>query len=346
MKEKFLTLEQNLCAARIFLNTFGFRLEDIEEIDAFTHIKIYDKNMNSVGELHFDNGKVIITAKYNDGTLNASYNLAKIRGFIDYESNNALYGEWSSNIEFKIQNSKNTNISGEFLINTSIDSQFGISCTCHPLLKYEVPNQGNITIKILRDGLTFGAEINSNNYSERINVRPWDSINGFLLHEIRNGEYNPKTGFPYRKYVGIFNGGDLGETKETLRVFLLEEENNKELNHHSEYVPKITISNPEDELVQKGMLMKKIDDSTFRKIREIKELLLIDDISLLDNLISLCTDSYTNEEIQALLGIERKPLTFQDGSKELTRSYFGLEKTNPFSISQEQQKKLLKRKEC
>lgn len=344
MKEKYLTLEQNICAARIFLNTFGFRLEDVNDIDSFSKIKIYDKNMTPVGQLYFDNGKVIISAKYNDSTLSASYNLAKMVGFIDYECDKALYGEWSSKIEFQIQNNQNIDITGEFLINNTIDSQFGISCTCHPLIRYQVPNKGNITIKILRDGLTFGAEIDSDNYSEKIHIRPWDDINGFLLHDIKSGEYDSKTGYPYRKYAGVFKGADVGENKDKLRAFLIEEEYNKELNHHSEYIPKINSNNPTDEIIQKGMIMQKLDSSATEKIGELKQLLLIDDISLLDNLVSVCYGNHTNDELQALLGIKRKKLTFQDGSEDLTKSYFGIEKTNPFFISIEEQKRLLK--EC
>lgn len=342
MKEKYLTLDQNLCAAKIFLNTFGFRLEDVSELDAFSKTKIYDKKMNPVGQLYFENGKVIMNAKYNESILSASYDLAKICGFIDYESNNALFGEWSSKIEFQIQNSQNVDINGEFLINNTIDSQFGISCTCHPLIRCEVPNKGSITIKILRDGLTFGAEINSESYNERIQIRPWDDINGFLLHDIKSGEYNSKTGYPYRKYAGVFKGADFGEDKDKLRAFLIEEEYNKELNHHSEYIPKINSHNPEDEIIQKGTIMQTLDNSAFEKIGELKQLLVIDGVSLLDNLVGICYGNHTNDELQALLGIERKKLTFQDGSEDLTTSYFGIEKTNPFSISKEQQKKLLK----
>ena len=38
MVEKYLTLEQNTCAARIFLNTFGLTLEDVSNINEFSKI--------------------------------------------------------------------------------------------------------------------------------------------------------------------------------------------------------------------------------------------------------------------------------------------------------------------
>ncbi len=46
MVEKFLTLEQNICAARIFLNTFGLILENINKVNEFSKIKIFDKAVN------------------------------------------------------------------------------------------------------------------------------------------------------------------------------------------------------------------------------------------------------------------------------------------------------------
>ena len=60
MGEKYLTLEQNMCAARIFLNTFGFIMEDVSELNESSIIKIYDKSMNNIGQLCFNNGKVMM----------------------------------------------------------------------------------------------------------------------------------------------------------------------------------------------------------------------------------------------------------------------------------------------
>ena len=73
MQEKYLTLAQNTCAARIFLNAFGLKLENIMDIDEFSVFKIYDKDMNEVGKLHFKNGKVMIAANYNNCLLYSFY---------------------------------------------------------------------------------------------------------------------------------------------------------------------------------------------------------------------------------------------------------------------------------
>lgn len=343
MKEKYLTLEQNACAARVFLNTFGFVLDNINELDEYSKIKIYDKSMNTVGQLYFDNGKVIMTAKYSNSTLMASYNIAKIFTFCDKECDNALFGEWSSKINFQIQNNENTNINGEFLIESTIDTQFGISCLCHPLINYQIPNKGNISIKILRNGLTFGVEIISENYEETIHIRPWDDLNGYIKHIIKKGEYERNKGYPYRKYAGIFAGGSCDEYKDKLHIFLEEYEYDNILCFHNEFVQKTNKNTISEELIQKGRLMQNLDNSLTEKVNELKKLFLIDNISILDNLISVCYDSYTDEVLNALLGVERKNVVYQDGKENLRDSYFEIGKESHF-FPLEQQKQLLKKR--
>ena len=51
-------------------NIYNGGVRMVEVINSNDDLKIYDKEMNTVGELYFDNGKVIINAKYNK-----SYNI-------------------------------------------------------------------------------------------------------------------------------------------------------------------------------------------------------------------------------------------------------------------------------
>ena len=87
--------------------------------------------------------------------------------------------------------------------------------------------------------------------------------------------------------------------------------------------------------------MKDLDPDMFEKIKNLKPLLSIGDVSLLDNLITVCYDSYSDEEIEALLGIRRNKMNYQDGADGLKESYFGIGQDSQF-LSVEQQKKLLK----
>ncbi|MBE6138823.1 MAG: hypothetical protein E7173_03680 [Firmicutes bacterium] len=339
MGEKYLTLEQNICAARIFLNTFGFILEDVEELNEFSKIKIYDKSMNDVGQLCFNNGKVIMAAKYSRSTLTARYDIAKIFGFVDIESNNAIFGQWSSKIDFQIENNT-TNINGQFVIANTVDSQFGISCRCHNLMTLNTPDKGDITLRILRDGCVFYFEFNTENYNETIEFKP---ISEFIRHVITKGEYNQaKHQYPYRKYVGVFNAAENGEDKDKLNMFLSEEQDGNLLNYRRDLVEKVDKDNYREMNIQRGLLMKQLDSDMLEKVQLLREMFTIDGVSLLDNLISVCYDSYTDEELVALLGTERPTPVYQDGSGNLTDSYFGIGKENKF-LSLEQQKRLLKK---
>lgn len=343
MDEKYLTLEQNTCAARIFLNTFGFTLENVDDVNELSKIKIFDKAMNEVGELHFDNGRVIMSASYNNSMLEASFDIAKMWGFVDRECGNALFGQWSSKIAFQVQKSNNVKLSGEFLIGSSADSEFGLSCLCHPLINCEIPERGNIILKILRDGSTFSLEIVAGENYEVIDVRPWDWLNGFLLHDIKKGQYDEeKHAYPYRRYAGIFNGAERGENKDKLHVFLNEEEYRIQLAFRNEFPPKVGDDNSKETLLQKGRLMQDLDPDMFERIKKLREVLSIGDVSLLDNLISVCYDSYTDEELSALLGLNRKRMNYQNGADNLVKSYYGIGISNCF-FPLEAQKRLLKK---
>lgn len=339
MNEKYLTLEQNICAARVFLNTFGLILENTSEVNEFSKIKIFDKKLNTVGELHFNNNKVIMLANYNDSMLEASFDIAKIWGFVDRECGNALFGQWSSKIAFQIQKTNNIKLSGEFLIGCSADSEYGITCSCHPLINYKGPKKGNIILKILRDGSIFRLEIVAGENYEVINIRPWDC----LLHDIKKGKYDEeKHSYPYRKYAGIFNGAEIGENKDKLHVFLNEQEYHNQLAFRNEFPQKVGDDNSREILLQKGELMKDLDPNMFEKINELREVLSIGDISLLDNLVSVCYDSYTDEELSALLGVNRQKMIYQNGADSLVNSYYGIGISNCF-FPLEAQKRIVKK---
>ena len=68
--------------------------------------------------------------------------------------------------------------------------------------------------------------------------------------------------------------------------------------YHNEYVPKINKDESSEAVIQKGLLMQKLDNEPIRKINDLRQLLLIDDISLSDNLRSVCYDSYDDKEIK------------------------------------------------
>lgn len=345
MDEIYLTLEQNLCAARIFLNMFGFVLENSNDVNEFSKIKIFNKRMSEVGYLYFDNGKVVISAEYDNATLKADYGMPKVTSFVDVECKTAdfaLFGEWVSTINFEISGNDTNEFKGEILIDSSIDTEFGVNCICHPLISCSIPDKGEFTMKILRNGLMFGLDIKTNDSRERIEVNPWDDLNGFFLHDIKRGIISEeKYLYLYRRYAGVFNGAEKGEKKDKLHVFLKEKNQGEVTDYYNEFIQKVGKDDSRKSLIQKGSLMKQLDASAFQRIEELRKILVVDDVSLLDNFISVCYDSYTDDEIEALLGMKRERMQYQDGAGKLINSYFGIGNKNIF-LPPEEQKKLLK----
>jgi len=348
MAEKYLMLEQNIPAARIFLNIFGFILETAEDINQFSKLKIFDLEKQEIGSLHFQDGKVMMLVNYHDNVLEASFDIAKIWGFVDVEGNpkthhNAgLFAQWSSKITFHIQKIDHIQISGELSIASSADSSFGVTCRCHPLIQCEVPDKGTILIKMAREGYAFYSQFSSENYREEIDIDPDDWLNGFIRHVTYSGKYDSKTySHEYERYAGIFNGAECGEDKNKLQVFLTEERNGNRISFHNELVKKAGSDDSNELFIQKGMLMQQLDQDMFQKIASLKKILMLHDISLLDNLVSVCYDIYTDEVVNALLGLERKPMCYQDGAISLVHSYFGIGSNRPF-FPEEVQKRLIK----
>ncbi len=328
MEEQFLTLAQNTCAARIFLNTLGLILENVSDINQFSKIKIFDDKMQEVGITSFSDGVVNMHANYNGNILNAHFNLAKAYSLIDIEEKIDLFGEWSSNISFELIRQNLPTLTGEILIKSSMDTEFGVSCRVHPIINFQIPS-GNVTLKLLRDGCIFELDIKKDNYHETIEIMPFDEINGFIKHVITNGEYNrERYQHEYRKYAGIFAAGKENDHK--LHVFLLETNWDKQLNLINEYPTKVGNDDTREVVIQKGMLMQKLDYDMFNKIKQVKDILITDNVSILDNLISMCLNSYDDEQIKALLNLQTRPMKYQDGANNLIDSYFGIGKKKIF----------------
>ncbi|MCI8778822.1 MAG: hypothetical protein HFI87_06710 [Bacilli bacterium] len=140
--------------------------------------------------------------------------------------------------------------------------------------------------------------------------------------------------------MGIFSAGE--EYKDKIKIFSLETECEKEISSRIEFVTKNGDDESEALVIQKGMLMQDLNPDMFDKIKKLREILLIGDISLLDNLVSVCYDSYTDEELSALLDLNRQKMYYQDGSDSLINSYFGIGKNSCF-FSSEEHKRLLKK---
>ncbi len=324
-----------LYSARIFLNTFGFILENVNDINEFSTIKIFDQKKNQVGHLYFNNGQVNMVANYNDNILNANCDIVKINRCVD-DTDGTITAVWNSSINFV--NNTNT-LSGRFIINNSIDSQYSIHCTCHPLICYNLPEKGNIILIIHNSNSIFDLQIITKDSTEIIDIRPITLEGTFFKHDFKRSKYDQDGNkYSYRKYAVLSHYSN----KDDLHVYMEEQEHDKILSFRNEFIPKLGNNNCKEDSIKRGILMQQLDPDMFKKIEQLRQILKIGDISLLDNLISVCYDNYTDEEVNALLGLQRKLMNYQGGYDNLVQAYYEMDKDSCL-LPSDVQKKFLKK---
>lgn len=332
MDKMILNHEQNMCAARIFLNIFGFVLEDGRDL-TIGKLKIFDNSQNCVGELHFENEKVFMVAKNVHCAFSASYDTPKIFSLIDQECERGYHASWTTKISFQTQTSSNHTLNGEFLMDCSMDSEYGIQCKCRPSIHGQMKEKGNITLNMLTPYKIFDFEIETEEQREVIEMRAEQ-----MKHNLIYGKYDmEKSGYPYH-WHSIINTLKTANA-DCFHVFLEEKEYSEILSFHNEIIP-IEKNNLVSRRIQEGTLMQNLDPLMFQRIQEIRKLLFIGDVSLLDNLIGVCCDDFKEEEIFALLGIKRVPFAYQNGLNNLKNSYFEISENSCFGQTESPNKVL------
>lgn len=170
MAKDYLTLEQNLSSARIFLNLFGLYLEsNNDEINEFSKLKIVNSNNSQVGILYFENGIVHIQSVTSFGNLNANYEIAQFGGFQDLECGGA-YVDWNHTIKFEVNG--HMNFSGDIQLGVSMDTHFGNDCNLHSKIKYIDKDGKEVELKFMDDGKPFSYEANKGNFKEVLEINP------------------------------------------------------------------------------------------------------------------------------------------------------------------------------
>ena len=282
---------QDSYADIVFLNTFGLTLESVDDVTQSSKIKVFDKD-NVAGYLYFDNDKVIIDATYNNGdVLKASYNMPE-------RDNDKISGKCHTKIDFQVKKNNSMKLSGKLMISSLITHDHYTQCSCASLIEYKIPGKEKAILKMNQGLTSFCFESNYSNRNERIHIE----YIGDFLHDIKSGECVDT--YHYRKFAVV---NLLGEE---LHSFLCEEKNGKKLKFVNNFSPANT--NNQYSFLQKGMMMGELDPSMYKKVKEIRKKLLIGNTSLLDNLVSVCYDHFSDEEVKASLGIERKSLNHQE----------------------------------
>lgn len=308
MKKDYLAHIRSISAVRIFLNIMGFRLDDVSDINIFSKIKIRNKDMKVVGKLLVNDDQLIVKIKDNSLSLKARCNISGNTAF------------WNHKINFEIKQKNKINFSGEFSFSAVCDSRYDKNCICMPKIICTAPGIDNIEIKLFHDGKFFGLNLKSLYYNETIEIT--NGHDNFIRHVITNEPHDDKNNEHYYKlYSGVFNSPEFDKNSGKLHLFFSESLDGKIIKLKEDYVDK-TISNGTSELlIQKGLLMNQLDNSMIDRIKQVRNLLVISDNYLLDNLFGVCYDDYSDLELQSLSGISKNNLVYQDGAHSLSEAY-------------------------
>lgn len=338
MKDNKLTVNKNLCGVKLFLNLFNLHVEEINDVNGLTKFKILNKLNEEVGSVNFLDEKIKIESLTKIGYLTANFEKGKIGGFKDVECG-GLFGQWAHDIKFNIKGKQdfNGNIRLEVSSDTSFGNYVGVCCKLNYLDKLG----NNVELKVMNDGELFGYRETNDNYLETLLIGSSVSFNSFMYHIVAKGEYQQKCHcFPYQyiRNVGYNSSKDkkhLLTTSYTIKDLEVIEEK-------KQLYETIDIEDIEKVFIQSGNLMHDIDKSYVEKITEIINLFKFDDLSFLENLISVSFGRYNDEVKKACFGVDINKIEYYNGATNLIDAYFNLE-DNKKEIINDVYKKILKK---
>lgn len=324
MEDIYLTLNQNLCSARIFLNLFNLSLEEKEEVKHYDKLRIFNSENLEVGKVNFKDGIVNIECMTSLGRLNANYEISKFWGLNDLEVGGGLV-EWVHNINFNVDGEQK--FDGDIQIGASMDTDFGNRCRTHSIIRYIDKDNNNVVLKFMEDGKPFSYEAKKEGFREVLEIDPWCDYESYMYHIIRKGEYDKeKSNWPYESLKFVWHNGD--NDKNHLRTISQLIENYKYKEWKKELYEKS--GTDKEATIQKGLLMHKIDSDFVKKIEELINLFKKDNVSFFTNLIDVAFDKVSEEEIKALFGTNIKKITYYNGADNLLDAYFNTKRNSQF----------------
>ena len=319
-----LTPDITACSARIFLNIFGFTLEDKTDLIETDRVKIFDKDNNEVGEYYLEGDKANISLRYKGNYLSAEYEIPKTTGMIDFDDAFLpRFAVWVSGIRFNYSLNDGATLKGCFNLRSWVDEKNGIRTTGHTEMKYITPDKNETFFKVFNNLTLFYVSEEVNNTEETIDILTSNNewLGYAMLHKKKDGlddnwthsyisevtEFSNEPG--YKRVVA----GDLYKKDGKLE---------RENYINTPYIKKRDINDYKIELMENIGLIKEVDPTMFEKIKEICESFKVGDTLVLKNLVCASLDSFSDEQFEEIFGFERDRSFYQDGANSLTDSYF------------------------
>lgn len=314
-----LTNEQNIRSAIIFLNTFGLKLEEKDNLDENTKLKIINANDEQVGELYFDGDSIKMKALCAFGSLKAEYKKAAYDGEVDAELGKVKYAKWHNTINYSIEKNAREKFSGDVIFETNFDDDYGYIFFVRPLIRYYLDDKERIKMRFFRDSRYIDIEIkDKDNKVEEID---FSSILYNIIYGCNsNGSYDFKNTEEYS--VRVYKSKLIGVDRVVKNGKVISQEEIEE--------PQESCSGA-DYYIQQGKLMQRINPNMVKKIADIENLFKAENVNLLNNFLNVSLHGHFGQDegefsdvIFALLGVEVKPVVYQNGSTNQYDAYFGI----------------------
>jgi len=325
MSRQKLNYDKNLRAAIVFLNMFKLGVLEKFSVEAGDILPVVDDDMQEVGTINCLEDSINIQAVSDMGIINASYKIESASVTRDIESiGNPRTANWNTNINYEVIKNGQEKLQGLCIISASIDDEFGTGVLARHNIQYLVNGNPVMYLKTQLNGALFMLTLINNDTEENITISPFALSGSFMRHEIKEGQFISGEGYPYHLLTSFL----CCENYSTMIVVHLQEQKGLETESKREEVEKVDY-NPmygncgRGIIPQIGALMQEYDSSTFKTISNIREFLMVGDVSLLDSIINTSLGNYTDAEIEALLGLKKEPIKYKGRVRELKELYFG-----------------------
>lgn len=189
-------------------------------------------------------------------------------------------------------------------------------CECSSIINFNSKIDGDITLKMQNDEKIFDLIVNNKPIKKHLTI----DNDGSLLHDAILGDYVKDRGYYRRRRVEILSSETDSEDK--IQVSVLESALENIVESYTNEITKLGPESSKELLIKKGELMNEINSYFYGDIYLLQQALMIDNISILDNLVSVCCDKMDEEVVNALFGLTKQKNIYQDGAENLVNSYF------------------------
>lgn len=297
-------------AGRVFVNIFGYHLGELESSEA----KIYNKDNVVIGILRIEKNKVKIECKCGYDILKAEYNVPKINlGF--------SWKYWINEINFKVKNTEHT-YEGVFLIEGTNYTKKGEQFTIRGKIDCLDAKSQKISMIFNDETNLFWCCKQVNNHKETYIISPKGK--SLYCHDRIISDLFAEDDFLYREYSGVFRNKQNNE--ESFRLFSQELDCKKSLGgkrtmKNEVIMPEKIPDEKYGNYKQKANLMNLVKPIFFKNVRDLKNEMIFNGESIINNFICLCGNSYSNEDLSIIMGFEVEPVVFQGKTCDVVEAY-------------------------